>query len=111
MIGLMNSNVGKTVSDIFCEACSDLSCTSTIAYFGGIRLTYKPLIVSDVVEITSSENTNGANNATLKIAFRTTSEVVIDPTIYIRLPKTNSKYLGKGTSVGYSLIYNLENNG
>lgn len=59
--------------------------------------------------MTTSEQTNGFKNSTLKIEFKVVSPVVPNPSIYIRMPKANTNYMTKGTSVGNALIYNIEN--
>lgn len=108
-VGLLNSNVGKTVSGIVCQSCSDSTCTALLETISNGRITYLPLSVQDNVNVTTSEETNGFKNSTLKIEFRVVSPVVPYPSIYIRMPKTNANYMTKGTSVGNALIYNIEN--
>ena len=60
------------------------------------------------MNVTTSETMNGLNNSTLKIEFKVTNPVVPNPSIYVKLPKSNINFMSKGTSVSNSLLYNSE---
>ena len=74
--GFINAKVGKTVYNIACEVCSDTACNSVLESYTTVKQVYRNLDISNMVTVSSSEDVNGATNATYKFSMQLVSEMV-----------------------------------
>ena len=67
--GFTNSNVGKTVYGIRCDACADSNCNTITDTISSVRQIYLPMTVQNMCTVTADQDMNGAKDASVTVSY------------------------------------------